>query len=76
MVSLEYCGTAKYMAPEIKELKPEVGDGDEFKSALINPWLADIYSFGITMLSLLNPNVKKVSNLLKILRNNKDDKND
>ena len=50
------------MAPEIKKL-----DGDNNERALIDGCKADIYSLGITILTLAFPSAKKSNNLVKFL---------
>ncbi len=45
------------MAPEVRKLKIGL-NGERNESAMIDGCKADIYSFGITMLSLISPNVK------------------
>jgi hypothetical protein len=49
------------MAPEIYALK-YIDEG-----GMIDPWKADIYSLGITLLALTYPKIKKINNLLGML---------
>lgn len=54
------------MAPEIKKLK--LGkNGDNNETAVIDGCKADIYSLGISILSLIYPRAKKPSELLDYL---------
>ena len=55
------------MAPEVKKLKLSV-NGDEIGT--IDGCKADIYSLGITILSLIYPKAKKPEKLLEYLATN------
>ncbi len=57
------------MAPELKKLRWDI-DGVEDEIARIDGCKADIYSLGITMLSLIYPKTKSPSNLIKKLEEN------
>ena len=57
MLELTKTGTLFFMAPELKKLKQGV-NGAKGETAMINGCNADIYSLGITMLSLIYPKDK------------------
>ncbi len=60
-MQIVYGGSPFYMAPEIYALK-YIDEG-----GMIDPWKADIYSLGITLLALTYPKIKKINNLLGML---------
>ena len=56
-------GTLVYMAPELRKLKLNIPEQPD-ETAMIDGCKADIYSLGITMLSLIYPREKTQIKLL------------
>ncbi len=63
-MQIVYYGSPMYMAPEIRALK------NMYEGGMVDPWKADIYSLGITLLALMYPEFKKINNLLEMLVSN------
>ena len=58
-MELNCCGTPMYMAPEMLALKESDG------TAMLDPWKADIYSLGLSMLKIMFPQINSRKKLLK-----------